>query len=482
MRGNAAAPDSRESITADTSRWIDRELAGEEIFHRRRSLTTVGAVCLVAASTVLYQAVSRRVPVPAATALRRAAEVKNDPFLQVLLLLEAGPEIHPGRAYRELARSLVSTPVPVAVLHAGSPVTSVRFARDGGTVAAGLANGRARVWRSPSDFTEVTSGGRGILSVSLSPNGERLLTVASSGESAVAELWEMPGGRIVTKLPGVSGVAALDGQTPITLVPIPGALRLVGHSNAGTNKGISCTVSAAQEGAPRAVRFSDSGDTAVAVFSTWSLTTRPLCRAAMTTQGGSRLREAVLSSSGDFVATVTERHLTVWSVSPAEQVHETDTDLVLKESVTTHLAVAPDGGAVAAGHADGHAVLADWQDGGAFADHVWVSTMQGHRAAVADVAFSADGRFIATAGGDGFVLLWRNPERSVTPEIEDPPIEWDELWRILRTRTTVCLSAADRARLLEESASVAVRGSQDCEQRWGLRTIGALNPKERMRN
>ncbi len=477
MSINADAPDSRDSITADTNPWIDSELAGEEILHRRRSLTTVGALCLVVASAVMYQAISRHLPTRAATALRLAVEVKSDTFLQLLLLLEAGPEIHPGRAYRELARSLVSTPVPVAVLHAGSPVMSVRFARDGRTVAAGLANGKARVWRSPSDFTEVTSGGTGLLSVSLSPNGDRLLTVASRRESAVAELWEMPGGRRLMALPGVSSVAALDGQTPITLAPIPGALRLVGPSKAGAGKGISCPVSSAKEGAPRAVRFSDSGDTAVALFSTWSLTTRPLCRAAMTTQGGLRLLEAALSSSGDFVATVTEREVTVWSVSPAEQVHETETDLVLDEGATTHLAVAPDGGAVAAGYADGHAVLADWQGGGAFADHVRVSNMQGHRASVADLAFSADGRFIATAGRDGVVLLWRNPERLVTPETADPPIGWNELWRILRSRTTVCLSAEDRTGLLEESPSVAARGSQDCEQQWGLRTIGALNLK-----
>jgi WD40 repeat protein len=91
---------------------------------------------------------------------------------------------------------------------------------------------------------------------------------------------------------------------------------------------------------------------------------------------------------------------------------------------------------------------------------------------VVDVDFSPDGRYFATSGAGG-TQLWVN-QSGVGTRIA-PSSTWPDIWRALRERTTACLSADERVKLLAESPDAATSKMKACVSEWGLKSLGGAD-------
>jgi WD40 repeat protein len=104
---------------------------------------------------------------------------------------------------------------------------------------------------------------------------------------------------------------------------------------------------------------------------------------------------AVFHPDGGHVATVNRTALHVWDLA-AEQATLTITLPVEAWAI----AYSPDGRTLATGHVDGRVILWDATDG------IENQVLKGHNREVYEVPFSPDGRYLASTGFEGVAILW----------------------------------------------------------------------------
>ena len=90
---------------------------------------------------------------------------------------------------------------------------------------------------------------------------------------------------------------------------------------------------------------------------------------------------------------------------------------------------------------------------------------------IVDVDFSRDGALIATSGADGTSRLWRNPIGRPAPVRPPSSSSWGDLWKTLRDRTTACLTADERVRLLNEPEAGAREAAGKCDGDYGSKVF-----------
>jgi WD40 repeat protein len=154
------------------------------------------------------------------------------------------------------------------------------------------------------------------------------------------------------------------------------------------------------------------------------------------------------SPSGDLIATGSwDGTARLWRTDGSDR----DDPLVLKGHgrAVTSAAFSPSGDHVVTGSRDDTARL--WRTDGSDRDEPLV--LEGHRDTVWSVAFSPSGDRIVTGSDDGTARLWR--------------VSWADLLDYLRSVTTECLTAEQRIRYLDVSASEALTGYQECERANG---------------
>jgi hypothetical protein len=248
-----------------------------------------------------------------------------------------------------------------------------------------------------------------VASVAFNPSGNRIVTGSSDG---TARLWSTDGS---------------DRDDPLVLEGHRGAVTSVAFSPSGDH-----VLTGSWDGTARLWRTdgSDRDD--------------PLVLKGH----GRAVTSAAFSPSGDHVVTGSRDDTArLWRTDGSDR----DEPLVLEGHRDTVWSVAfsPSGEHVVTGSADTTARL--WRTDGSDRDDPLV--LEGHRDTVWSVAFSPSGDRIVTGSDDGTARLWR--------------VSWADLLDYLRSVTTECLTAEQRIRYLDVSASEALTGYQECERANG---------------
>jgi hypothetical protein len=248
--------------------------------------------------------------------------------------------------------------------------------------------------------------------------------------------------------------------------------------------------------ATSAVHFSTTGEWCVAVTTSsldvWQLPgggfRRQISvalspRSAAFSSNGSYL--AFLTDNGAFTVSTSDRNVQVRAPIPPTEGFQrpsaprqaSDSGTIPPAATDAPMAISPSGQMLAFGYGNGSALvmpvssanirLSTPQEAASLVDPSDRNWLRGHRGQIVDVDFSVDGSLIATSGADSTSRLWRNPIGRPAPVRPPSSSSWGDLWKTLRDRTTACLSADERMKLLNEPEAGAREAAGKCDAEYG---------------
>ena len=369
--------------------------------------------------------------------------------------------------------------------------TSVDFSPDGRLVVTGSLDGTALVWRSDGAGEPIMlSGPVSATAPAAELAADKIIAdILGGGDETAAAQDEMDeDGLVVPQVfPGHASVLSVDFS--------PGG----NHVLLGLSNGIAEIWRADGTGEPETLSGNDSAIVSVTYTSDGSRIV--LVSFDGTVQAwhgdgkgervfddfniGMQVDRAAVSTDGSRILTASrEGYVQVW--------HENGTR-VWKGRVEHVFGYSADLKQIAIGTKDGVVRVLDIDDPDKFV------TLTGHIAEIARISFSLDGLRVATSSKDGMVRIWRSDgsgepikiravghnsrtfppyvwfspdgEYVLAASIESPAqlwrVDWTRLLEYLRSSTTVCLTAEDRTRYLNEAPEKARFAYKQCEQSYG---------------
>jgi WD40 repeat protein/predicted Ser/Thr protein kinase len=279
------------------------------------------------------------------------------------------------------------------------PVFSVRFGRDGHTMATGSADGTARIW----DLTRhqvahvLRSPGGAIHSIAMRPDGTLM---ATADNDRAIRLWDVTTGEVWRTLEGHADLALA-----VAFSPDGGRLASAGLDRTiriwDLALGRTTLTLPGHEGSVLRITWSPDGSRLASVDNVqgvrlWDARDGRLLR-SFDPSGDSPLRAVAFSRDGMLLAYGSDYqgHIFIRDVATGDLVHTLGGSVLVYD-----LEFSPDGRRLISADEDGSARLWDLTLGQE------VFRLRGHARGVLSAAFSPDGSRIATAGMDRTVRIW----------------------------------------------------------------------------
>ncbi len=282
------------------------------------------------------------------------------------------------------------------------PVTDLALTADGKSLVTGSADGTVRVWevgtgkqlRLFQGHAAEKNTDSGVTAVAVRRDGRQ---AASAGTDGSIRLWDLSTADDHRPLAGAAGpVWAVAVSADGKLAAAAGADKVIRLYDAETGKaegeltGHAAAVTSLVF-LPDGKLASAGGDRGVKV---WDVATK----AVVKDLAGHELPVLALATDGKLlVSAAADRTARGWDAAAGKALWTWTT-----KSAVCAAAVRPGGKQVAAGSADGNLAVLDVT--GSQPKEVWAGSA--HTAGVAAAAYSPDGSTLATVGGDGVMQLW----------------------------------------------------------------------------
>jgi hypothetical protein len=378
---------------------------------------------------------------------KRALSLPNDPLTAMLVLSEVasvGAEPKNAEQYRAAARQLLQRPVPRVILNGHSAaVRTVDFSPDGTLLLTAGDDGKVGVWGAESGDLRVWLRGP-----YPNPRGARFLStsrIATVSRKAVT-IFDAASGRFSAGVDWLSNAwlggtcRELDGLVVIANERV----FVISSSGVSAARPRLFTGLRSVAVGPGVLLAVNSGDK----IRFWPLTGGPqagITRSQLKAVGPMAFQpdgSLLFAAAGDWV----------WRLDPSSRVsHGVQPPL----GSVTAIAVSPGGRHVAIGNSKGNVIVYDPNR------DVIEREFNGHTDGILDIRFSPDGKSVATAAADRSVRVWS------LAALSDPPTSFLGMAKSVANRTTVCLSAEQRALLLGDNAATAQARAAECEQQHG---------------
>ncbi|WP_237396699.1 hypothetical protein [Okeania sp. KiyG1] len=287
-------------------------------------------------------------------------------------------------------------------------VVGVAFSSDGETIATASRDNTVKLWNRQGDLLQTLLGHtEWVNSVALSNDGE---IIATASDDKTVKLWNHQGDLLQTLVgheDHVLGVAfSPDGET-IASASADNTVKL------WSQKGQLFETLTGHKDKVRGIVFSPDGETiaTASVDNTVKLWSQKGQLLQTLTGHNDQVRDVAFSPDGKTIATVSaDKTVKLWSQKgklwpiPLRQSWQLLQTLRGHKNWVYSVAFSPDGKTIATVSADKTMKL--WNQKGRL-----LQTLQGHDDSVMGVAFSPDGETIASASRDNTVTLWKQKEQ-----------------------------------------------------------------------
>jgi len=278
-------------------------------------------------------------------------------------------------------------------VHEDSISTTI-FSRSGKSFVSGSRDGKIKVWNRDYSSANTIENGAAISSIAFNPDEE---TLAVAGDDGTIKLWNVRTKEKIVELPKQKDSVTSVDFSPDGTTLISAAARTI---TLWDRRGRKIKVFGGQHREQiNCAKFSPNGkiiasasdDRTVRI---WNIEGKELYLPKL---HSALVEDLAFSSDGTRIATVAGDKIQVWTVSGQKPT----ISLQGTERTIYRVAFSPDGKTIASANENGSIDVWD-----RFEESVEPLTLQGHSGAVSSVNFSPDGKTIASAGEDQTIIFW----------------------------------------------------------------------------